>query len=989
MALTAIVQVGLEPTQLPVGSNGTTVFNSSNQSIWVSDEATVTPTTGVQIPAASSIIFPSGPLYAITTGAVCKVEIILAPTPFTPSAVTVTGSADVNVQNTPAVTVESGTIDVGTLPDVTIANATLNVSGTVDVGTLPDVNLASGTTVDATITNATLNVTGSTVDLASGTTIDLASGTSVDANITNATLTVETSGTTDVNVTNATLDASISGPVTIETASGTPIDANVSGSLTSITDPVSVTGPVTVEGVSGGTTIGVAGTVDANITNATLTVETSGTTDVNVTNATVPVSGSITASIDGPVAVSSGTIYIVNPFTGESLPSPTTSTTTGNATLSSTDYNLVSWTAVPLPAGSPGNLVYDSNLENAIAAVGPTWDTSGVSIGTANGDYNVRNAGTDSAEWVYYGTGAPGPNVGAPASATLSVVPGATYTLSAYFDSTACTGGAGLQLATSIGGAFNAPLGTQGVYSHTFHMPDNVTSLNVYVNINGSTVTAGAPVSWSQIQLTETSTVQPYAPGPLWEYPVYGRGGYLGETTALAFEDTGGAVDTSRQPPTINSTYPQLEAPTPTVTVEGTAGSTTYDYQVTVKTDNASAGATRLAPSPGTNIGTMDIASGAKVELAAGSAQIGTVDLASGASVDANITNATLTVETSGTIDTNVTNSSLTVDASGSTIELASGTSVALDASTATIGTVELASGSSVDANITNATLDITGSSVNVSGGQLKTSGGLGLQPTSEQLNPAWLGDGSDGDVTISGTVTLTRDMLYSSLTVPSGAVVATAGFRIRCTGTITLDGSITNNGTDGAVSGGGLGAPAGTLPGGGNGGFTNNSGSGTAAAGFQSGLCLYGGGLGQSVLAINGATAAQGGGNGSDTPTPTIFPTISQMVSGAIGGGGGGAAYSNVSDEVSNGGGGGGPILILCNEFTGSGALASIGGSGYCESTGAAGGGGSGNVIVVCFTQSFTGNINVLGGTGVQSADYLGPAAGNGIGFILDGIEW
>ena len=306
-----------------------------------------------------------------------------------------------------------------------------------------------------------------------------------------------------------------------------------------------------------------------------------------------------------------------------------------------------------------------------------------------------------------------------------------------------------------------------------------------------------------------------------------------------------------------------------------------------------------------------------------------------------------------------------------------------------TLPDVNLAAGSTVDANITNATLDITGSSVNVSGGQLKTSGGLGLQPTSEQLNPAWLGDGSDGDVTISGTVTLTRDMLYSSLTVPSGAVVATAGFRIRCTGTITLDGSITNNGTDGAVSGGGLGAPAGTLPGGGNGGFTNNSGSGPAAAGFQSGLCLYGGGLGQSVLAINGATAAQGGGNGSDTPTPTIFPTISQMVSGAIGGGGGGAAYSNVSDEVSNGGGGGGPILILCNEFTGSGALASIGGSGYCESTGAAGGGGSGNVIVVCFTQSFTGNINVLGGTGVQSADYLGPAAGNGIGFILDGIEW
>ena len=223
MALTAIVQVGLEPTQLPVGSNGTTVFNSSNQSIWVSDEATVTPTTGVQIPAASSIIFPSGPLYAITTGAVCKVEIILAPTPFTPSAVTVTGSADVNVKNTPAVTVESGTIDVGTLPDVTIANATLNVSGTVDVGTLPDVNLASGTTVDATITNATLNVTGSTVDLASGTTIDLASGASVDANITNATLDitgpVTIAAATQSGSTFGTVNASAQNTVTVTTSS--------------------------------------------------------------------------------------------------------------------------------------------------------------------------------------------------------------------------------------------------------------------------------------------------------------------------------------------------------------------------------------------------------------------------------------------------------------------------------------------------------------------------------------------------------------------------------------------------------------------------------------------------------------------------------------------------------------------------------------------------------------------------------------------------
>lgn len=415
-------------------------------------------------------------------------------------------------------------------------------------------------------------------------------------------------------------------------------------------------------------------TVDANITNATLTVETSGTTDVNVTNATVPVSGSITASIDGPVAVSSGTIYIVNPFTGESLPSPTTSTTTGNATLSSTDYNLISWPAVPLPAGSAGNLVYDSNLTNAIASVGPTWvGRAGYvpTIGTADGDMNVLNAGTDSAEWVYYGDGAQTGTL-AVISQGVAVTPGATYTLSARMDATNMTAGTmQVQLYNSSPApaiaylVLGQSLGGNGRISGQVTIPAGVTTVYPAYQLVNPSVTAGDTISWSQIQLTETSTVQPYEPGPLWTYPVYGRGGYLGETTALAFEDTGGAVDTSRQPPTINSTYPQLEAPTPTVTVEGTAGTTTYDYQVTVKTDNASAGATRLAPSPGTNIGTIDISPGATVEIAAGSAQIGTVDLASGASVDANITNATLditgsTVDISGNVSTITDETNLT-----------------------------------------------------------------------------------------------------------------------------------------------------------------------------------------------------------------------------------------------------------------------------------------------------------------------------------------
>ena len=43
-----------------------------------------------------------------------------------------------------------------------------------------------------------------------------------------------------------------------------------------------------------------------------------------------------------------------------------------------------------------------------------------------------------------------------------------------------------------------------------------------------------------------------------------------------------------------------------------------------------------------------------------------------------------------------------------------------------------------------------------------------------------WFGDGSDGDVTIAGTVTLTRDMSYRTLTITGANKIVTAGFRLR-----------------------------------------------------------------------------------------------------------------------------------------------------------------------------------------------------------------
>ena len=255
---------------------------------------------------------------------------------------------------------------------------------------------------------------------------------------------------------------------------------------------------------------------------------------------------------------------------GSTTPSASGSTSTGNATLSATNYNLVSWAAVPLPAGSTGNLAYDSNLTNAIAAVGPTWSfTTGnaaATIGTADGDWNVTGAGSNAAAIEYIGTGSVAPAGTWARGALAAVTAGTTMTLSALLDGTNLLAGSDMSLAViyndnlnNIIGAISVTSGAKSVQSLTFTVPTGATTLQLvpFMSLYGGTngAAAGLPVSWSQIQLTETSTVQPYEPGPLWTYDVYREvsGAYelIGSTTALAFEDTGQAGGAA--PPTTNT----------------------------------------------------------------------------------------------------------------------------------------------------------------------------------------------------------------------------------------------------------------------------------------------------------------------------------------------------------------------------------------------------------------------------------------------------
>ena len=102
---------------------------------------------------------------------------------------------------------------------------------------------------------------------------------------------------------------------------------------------------------------------------------------------------------------------------------------------------------------------------------------------------------------------------------------------------------------------------------------------------------------------------------------------------------------------------------------------------------------------------------------------------------------------------------------------------------------------------------------------------------------PFMYGDGSDGDVIISGNTTLTRDMHYTNLTVDSGFTISTAGFRIFCTGTLINNGTIIKGGGSGGNGGNGVGAVGGTggtggyaaigvtVPGGGSAGATGGDG--------------------------------------------------------------------------------------------------------------------------------------------------------------------
>jgi len=273
-------------------------------------------------------------------------------------------------------------------------------------------------------------------------------------------------------------------------------------------------------------------------------------------------------------------------------------------------------------------------------------------------------------------------------------------------------------------------------------------------------------------------------------------------------------------------------------------------------------------------------------------------------------------------------------------------------------------------------------------------------------------GDGSDGDVVISGNTTLTSDMYYDDLTVNNGVTLNSGGYRIFVKGNLINNGTIQR--TPGSGSGGGNGTTGGAcnpVSGGAGGslGDTSMGGGATGGAGGDARVCSLQNGIAgsngsnqiRSAGGGAGATAGQGGQVGSSggaggtggTITLTTSPihngylaliarefstddTAKVIKGGASGGGGGSGVCQSTAVTTGSGGGGGsggGLLLIAAKDIDNQGTISAPGGAGgsggngvsYGSAGGGGGGGGGGVLILVYNILTTAGTLTAPGGTG------------------------
>lgn len=256
-------------------------------------------------------------------------------------------------------------------------------------------------------------------------------------------------------------------------------------------------------------------------------------------------------------------------------------------------------------------------------------------------------------------------------------------------------------------------------------------------------------------------------------------------------------------------------------------------------------------------------------------------------------------------------------------------------------------------------------------------------------------GDGSDGAATLDGTVTvgwaskassvytMTRDIYCTTLVINIGVVLDTAGFRVYCTTSLTVTGTLRRVGgtggsgsgasggiagvtTGGSTAGGGAGAAGANAPSSAGNNATNTTDNMGAGGGGGGGSGSAGGGTGATVTATGMLLK-------SAVQFETMFNVGNAVVlKGGAGGGGGGSGNGGAVNSGGGGGGGGGGVLWASAQtitISGGGlahADGGLGGNGAGASNdGGGGGGGGGQVCFRCRNYTNSGTVRANGGAG------------------------
>ncbi len=137
-----------------------------------------------------------------------------------------------------------------------------------------------------------------------------------------------------------------------------------------------------------------------------------------------------------------------------------------------------------------------------------TWNTIDVPLGTGDGQWQVVAGST----WQYQGTGGTQNGDWHVHSATVTVIPGATYTLSGTINATNITSTQYVDFQVLNPGwsasylMVSQAIGSSGSVSGTITIPSGVTQVIVGAQLVNPDVPAGAPVTFSQIQLSIVGT---------------------------------------------------------------------------------------------------------------------------------------------------------------------------------------------------------------------------------------------------------------------------------------------------------------------------------------------------------------------------------------------------------------------------------------------------------------------------------------------------